>query len=416
MTERRLYLDNAATSFPKPRRVHDAMARYATELGASPGRGAYAESVEGARLIRQCRSRLQTLVHAESADHCVFTLNTSDALNLAIKGLVTHRRRRLVERGLSGTVHIVTTAMDHNSVLRPINALASDPIGPRVEFTRVPADPETGLVDPIAVRGAIRRDTVLVAAVHASNVTGVLQPVADFGAICREAGVPLLVDAAQTAGRLPIDVQRDAIDLLAVPGHKALLGPLGTGALVIRPGLEEQLVPMREGGTGTVSELDTHPDTMPDKFEPGSHNTLGIVGLSEGLAWLLDRSVRVVRQDEADLMRLVVSGLAKGDAFPGLRLLGTPEVERRVGVFSFTHDTMDPHELAGVLEAEFGILTRAGIHCAPHAHGTLGTTDRGGALRVSFGPFVTPQDAEYLLNALSEVCTQVAHAGTRDLN
>jgi cysteine desulfurase/selenocysteine lyase len=408
MTPRRLYLDNAATTFPKPARVHDAMARYATTLGASPGRGAYAESLEGARLIRQCRQRLNTLINGETPDNVVFTLNTSDALNLAIKGLVTHRRRRIAARNENTPVHIVTTDMDHNSVLRPLNALANDPLGPPVTFTRVPADPTTGLVDPADLRHAITRYTVLVAAVHASNVTGTLQPAADFGAVCRDMGVPLLLDAAQTAGRLPIDVQKDAIDLLAVPGHKALLGPLGTAALYIRPGLEDQLITQREGGTGTVSELDTHPDTMPDKFEPGSHNTLGLVGLSEGLSWLHERSVQTVHADERVLTLMILNALRNTGAFPGLKLLGPTNPTDRVGVFSLTHAHTGPHELAALLETEFNILTRAGIHCAPHAHNTLGTTDQGGALRISLGPFVTPQDTEYTLNALSTLCTQTA--------
>jgi len=412
MTTRRLYLDNAATSFPKPRRVHDAMAEYATNLGASPGRGSYAESIEGARLIRTCRERLNTLINGESPDHIVFTLNTSDALNLAIKGLVTHRRRRIAARNETRPVHVVTSDMDHNSILRPLSALAADPLGPKVTFTRVKADPLSGLVDPADLRDAITKDTVLVALHHASNVTGTLQPAADFGTVCRDMGVPLLLDAAQTAGRLPIDVQRDAIDLLAVPGHKALLGPLGTAALYIRPGLESQLITQREGGTGTVSEDDTQPETMPDKFEPGSHNTLGIVGLSEGLAWLQARTVDVVRSDEVALNQRILNALKNKPAFPGLQLLGPSDparTEDRVGVFTFTHESIDPHELATLLETEFNILTRAGIHCAPHAHNTLSTTDRGGTLRISLSPFVTPQDIEYTLNALSTLCTQTAN-------
>ncbi|MEM1185147.1 MAG: aminotransferase class V-fold PLP-dependent enzyme [Planctomycetota bacterium] len=411
MTARRLYLDNAATTFPKPRSVHDAMAKYATDLGASPGRGSYAESLEGARIIRRCRERLNTLINGESPDHVVFTLNTSDALNLAIKGLVTHRRRRLAEKNEDRPVHVVATDMDHNSVLRPLNALAADPLGPRVTFTRVKADAQTGLVDPGAIRDAITRDTVLVAIVHASNVTGSLQPADKIGQVCREMGVPLLLDAAQTAGRLPIDVQRDAIDLLAIPGHKALLGPLGTAALYIRPGLEDQIVTQREGGTGTVSEEDVHPSTMPDKYEPGSHNTVGIAGLSEGLAWLLERTVDVVRNDEVALSTRILSSLKNTQAFPGLRLLGPTDPDRpeqRVGVFTFSHQSLDPHEMATLLETEFNILSRAGIHCAPHAHNTMGTIDRGGSLRISLGPFVTPQDIEYTLNALSTLCTQTA--------
>lgn len=402
---RRLYLDNAATTFPKPNRVHEAMARYATQIGASPGRGAYTESIEGARLIRVCRERLCRLIGGRSPDHVVFTLNTSDALNLAIRGMVAARRKRLIERGEHDRpIHLVTTAMDHNSILRPFNALAADGLSPRVEWTCVEADPESGLVDPDAIRAAIRSDTLLVGTVQASNVTGTVQPIREIGAMCRDMGVPLLVDGAQSVGRVPIDVDAMSIDLLAFPGHKALMGPLGTGALYIRPGLERLIATVREGGTGTVSELDVQPESMPDKYEPGSHNTIGIVGLGEGVAWVLETGVDTIERNEQDLIRQVIAALARTDDFPGLRLIGPQTASNRIGVFSFVHESSGPQELATMLEAEFGILTRAGIHCAPRAHGTFGTTDRGGALRISFGPFVSPQDVEYTLNALSEVC------------
>lgn len=438
-TRSRLYLDNAATTFPKPRSVHEAMSRYATAIGASPGRGSYAESVEGGAIIARCRRRIAELFNAESAEHVVFTLNTSDALNLAIKGLVGRRQRRLVERfgrGAEGPVHVVTTSMDHNSVLRPLNALASDVLGPRVEWTCVPADPVSGLVRAEDLRRAIRPETALVAAVHASNVTGVLQPVEAFGAVCREAGVPLLVDAAQTAGRVPIDMRAASIDLLAFPGHKGLLGPLGTGGLVLRPGMERQIDSVREGGTGSVSERDVQPAEMPDKYEPGSHNTVGLAGLLAGVEWVLERGARRVFEEEQSLVALTLASLlgggervrlsdgslGLGPAFPGLRLLGLgPSADTdvggggrgaspRVGVFSYVHESLGAAELAAILESEYGVLTRAGIHCAPRAHETFGTLRAGGAVRMSYGPFVTPQDVRYALDALSRVCTEVAGA------
>lgn len=381
------------------------MLRYATQIGASPGRGSYTESIEGARLIRVCRERISRLIGGAGPEQVIFTLNTSDALNLAIRGMVACRRRRLIEKGEGGkTIHLVTTAMDHNSILRPFNALAADGLSPRVEWTCVDADPETGLVDPGAIRAAVRSDTLLVGVIHASNVTGTVQDVAAYGAVCRELGVPLLVDAAQSVGRMPIDVDAMSIDMLAFPGHKALMGPLGTGALYIRPGLEKLIDTVREGGTGTVSELDVQPDTMPDKYEPGSHNTIGIVGLSEGVGWLLETGVEQLYQHEQGLVRRVLETLERAEDFPGLRLLGTKDPSDRVGVFSFVHDRSGPHEIATMLEAEFGILTRAGIHCAPRAHGTFGTRDSGGALRISFGPYVSSHDVDYAMGSLSEVC------------
>ncbi|HXE55081.1 MAG TPA: aminotransferase class V-fold PLP-dependent enzyme, partial [Tepidisphaeraceae bacterium] len=243
MSPRRLYLDNAATSFPKPPGVTEAMVRYATELGASAGRGAYREAVETGSLITECRRRLNRLFNGQNPDHFIFTLNCSDGLNLAIKGLIDPREQS----------HAICTQIDHNSILRPLRAM--EEYG-WIETTRAPIDPGTGLVYPDDIRRAIRPDTRLIALTHASNVTGTLQPIREIGRIAREAGVPLVVDAAQSAGHVPIDLQADGIDLLAAPGHKALLGPLGTGFLYIRAGLETQLRPLKEGGTGSISEQD----------------------------------------------------------------------------------------------------------------------------------------------------------------
>lgn len=251
MGPRRIYLDNAATSFPKPRAVTEAMMCYAQMLGASAGRGGYSEAVETGRLINETRQLLKRFLHAESANHFIFTLNCTDALNLAIKGLIDP----------AGKGHVICTAVDHNSILRPINAMVDYGW---IEKTVVPVDPTTGLVDPQDIRRAIRSDTKLIAITHGSNVTGTIQPVRTIGRIAREHAVPFVVDAAQSVGHVPIDVQADCIDLLAAPGHKALLGPLGTGFLYIRPGLEKMLRPLREGGTGSASEHPVQPLMMPD--------------------------------------------------------------------------------------------------------------------------------------------------------
>ena len=396
---RRLYLDNAATSFPKPPAVHEAMLEYATACGASPGRGAYAEAKHATALFETCRDRLNQLIHGEDPRHVVFTLNTSDALNLAIRGVVGHRLSR------GKTCHLITTDMDHNSVLRPFNELCERHA--EVTQTRVAADPQTGLVDPEEVRSAARPDTALVAVVHGSNVSGTLQPIRALGEICREIAVPFLVDAAQSIGHLPIDVDADCIDLLAAPGHKGLLGPLGTGFLYIRPGLERQMVTVREGGTGSISELDTQPDFMPDRFEPGSHNAPGIVGLSEGVAFLLDRGVQQLWQHERGLMKVMIEGLSTID---GLRYLGPQGLADRCGVFSVRLDGYaDAAGLSDRLEEDYGILTRSGIHCAPGAHATLGTTGAG-ATRLSLGPFVTAQDVKYATDALAHIAERAATA------
>ncbi|MEO1130619.1 MAG: aminotransferase class V-fold PLP-dependent enzyme [Planctomycetota bacterium] len=406
---RRVYFDNAATSFPKPPEVLRAMTDYATRLGASPGRGAYAEAREAGALMHRCRERISRLIGGESPEHVVFTLNTSDALNLAIRGLARPGD------------HIVTTEMDHNSVLRPLNALIERS---GITQTRVPVDPETGVVNPDDVRSAIRRDTRLVAVVHASNVTGSLQPVGEIGRICRDIGVPLLVDAAQSVGHMPLDVQELAIDLLAVPGHKGLLGPLGTGALYIRPGLERSMQTVREGGTGSVSELDVQPETMPDRFEPGSHNAIGIIGLSEGVQYLLERGIDAIAEHERGLTSQFIEGLHTGggehhaEMLPGLRLLGPQGVAQRTGVFAVTVDGLPPGALSDLLEERYGVLTRSGLHCAPLAHRTFGCAPEQvaspefvGATRFSIGPFLTLQDVKFATDALAEICEQ--HAAGR---
>jgi cysteine desulfurase family protein len=385
----RIYLDNAATTFPKPPSVIEAMQRYAVELGASPGRGSYHESRESGRLLEQCRERLLRLFNGESPSSVIFTLNATDALNLAIQGW------------LRPGDHAITTWLDHNSVLRPYNALAEAGI---IEQTRVQCDPSTGLVDPDDIRKAIRKNTRLIAIAHSSNVTGTLQPIAEIGRIAREHGVTFLVDAAQTLGHVPIDVQRDHIDFLAAPGHKGLLGPLGTGLLYIRPELAAQLHPIRQGGTGSVSELDVQPDFLPDRFEPGSHNTLGLVGLSEGVQYLLDRGLDAVWAHERELTRALLRLFER--KFDGLRLYGPTKLDERVGVFSVRMAGYDkPQQLSDVLEERFGLLTRSGLHCAPLAHRTIGSFELGGTTRFSLGPFNTLEQVETIGEALEQLTT-----------
>jgi cysteine desulfurase/selenocysteine lyase len=385
ITPRRLYLDNSATSFPKPPEVLQAMVDYATSCGASAGRGAYAEAQASAQVLRTCRQRLNTLFNAQNPDHFIFTLNCTDALNLAILGL------------LNPGDHAITTWMDHNSVLRPYTHLAQDR---SLQYTHIPVAPGTCLVDPDAVRRAIRPNTRLIAVVHASNVTGTVQPIRDIGRIARDHGIPCLVDAAQSVGHIPIDVQTDFIDLLAFPGHKGLLGPLGTGALYIKPGLESRLRPLRFGGTGSLSEQQSQPDFLPDRFEAGSHNAIGIAGLSAGLNWILQKTVPALHQHDQNLCKTFMDAV---DGVAGLRYLGPQGIRNRTGVFSVLIDGLDPLHLANLLESDFGILTRPGLHCAPLAHTHLGTLTSHGTTRLSFGPFLNLPDIQYAADALAQI-------------
>jgi cysteine desulfurase / selenocysteine lyase len=384
---RRIYLDNAATSFPKPPGVIAAMTRYANEVGASPGRGAYAESREAGQLLETCRDRLRALLGGHSSAHVIFTLNASDALNLAIHGL------------LEPGDHAITTAMDHNSVLRPLSELTASGV---IEQTRIPCDPETGLLDVTALGRAIRKNTRLIAVAHASNVTGTLQPVREIGRVAREHDIPFLLDAAQSAGHVPLDVDADHIDLVAVPGHKGLLGPLGTGALYIRPGLEKKLRTVRQGGTGSNSELDVQPDFLPDKYEPGSHNAIGIIGLSESLKFILEHGVQSLWEHDRELTGAMLDQLNRDH--PGLTWYGPRRLSDRVGVFCVRLASYDqPQDLSDVLENRFGLLTRSGLHCAPLAHQTIGTYALGGTTRFSFGAFNTLEDVQALGDVFDEL-------------
>jgi len=403
MRERRIYLDNAATSFPKPEAVHDAMARYAHDLGASPGRGAYRESQESARLLNRCRERIAQLINLDAPENVVFTLNTSDALNLAIRGTLEPHIHAHLTNG-TAKPHVVTTWLDHNSILRPLNELQRRGL---IEQTRVRCDPVSGLVDPARIRNAITPATALVATVHASNVSGTVQPVACIAKICRERNVLLAIDAAQSLGHRRVDMQELGVDLLAAPGHKGLLGPLGTGFLAIRPGVERLLWTVREGGTGSVSERDTQPTTMPDRFEAGSHNAIGIIGLSEGVAHILETGIDAIESRERELTHLMLDELHH---IEGVRLIGPPAHEHRVGVFSLCIDGLTSHEAASELEQRSGVLARAGLHCAPLAHRTFGTltdenegTDRAGTVRLSIGAFTTGADIHAAAHALGRL-------------
>ena len=382
----RIYLDNSATSFPKPNAVTQAMVDFAANCGASAARGAYAEAKACERMIATCRSRIAKLINAESPERIVLAMNCSEALAIVIRGLLN---------AAGSGARAVATAMEHNSVLRPLNALR-DQVGLRPQF--LPCDPRSGLVDPDDVRRAIRRRTMLVACVHVSNVTGMVQPVGRVAAIARGAGVPCLVDAAQSVGHLPVDVQAIGADFVAFSGHKGLLGPLGTGVLYVRPGMEEKLPTMKEGGTGTVSELPMQPKTMPDKYEIGSHNAIGLAGLSEGVAWLLARGLGGIREHEKALCEQFLSLTA---GVGGLTVYG-PRDTSCPGIFSVNVAGFGPDELAAALDADFGICTRPGLHCAPLAHQTIGTYPAG-TCRLSFGAFTTDEHVRCAADALAAI-------------
>lgn len=427
MDSGRFYLDNAATSFPKPAAVIEAMVRYARELGA-PSRGASAEAVAAAGLVRVCRERICELLGVPREQHrqVIFTLNTTDAMNLAIHGVMGHALRQ----GASGEVlEVVTTELDHNSALRPLNQLegmfadgAGMARGVRVVQRRVAADARTQTVTPEAIARAITPRTKLVAVIHASNVTGQVLDAAGIGRVCRERGVLFLLDAAQSAGHMRVNALETGADLIALPGHKGLLGPTGTGALYIRPGVEALMETVRQGGTGMKSELEEMPRFLPDRFEPGSLNVIGIAGLSEGVKYILEHGPRLWAEEQR-LGGMLREGLGE---IEGVRLLG-PEGGMKVGVVSFVVEGpggargssgswMDPAEVGARLEREFGVISRSGLHCAPRLHATIGMGLAGGvpigATRLSIGAFTTEGDVMRAVEGVRVICESV-RAGRR---
>ncbi|MDK9717714.1 MAG: aminotransferase class V-fold PLP-dependent enzyme, partial [Trichlorobacter sp.] len=366
-----IYLDNAATSFPKPEQVYQAAMQALQQVGASPGRGSYGRALDASRLVLDTREAAAQLVNCADSSRIVFTSNATMALNLATIGT------------LQPGDHVVTSSMEHNSLLRPLFMLEKA----GVELTIVSADPQ-GLVDPDQIRQALRKNTRMIAVAHVSNVTGGIQDIRQIAGIAQTAGVLMLLDAAQSAGTLPLDMQALGIDLLAAPGHKGLLGPQGTGFLAVAPGV--QLRPIMAGGTGSSSDQDHQPDTFPEGFEAGTHNLSGIAGLGAGLGFLLETGVARVGQHEQQLAEHARQRL---EGMAGCSLFGPINPEQRSGVVSLTIEGWDPAILAFYLDREYGIAVRAGLHCAPRAHRTIGSYPTG-TLRISPGWFNTLADVE----------------------
>lgn len=382
----RIYLDNAATTWPKPEAVYAAVDQYQRENGAPNGRSGYREAMEANGIVERARQGVATLIGTDDPLQIVFGSNGTDVLNLAIRGVVRPGD------------HVVTTVCDHNSVLRPLRAL-SEQAGVNVSY--VPCDGE-GHVSPDDVRAALRPETRLVAVIHASNVTGAIQPIESIGRVVREHGALFLVDAAQSLGHMPIDVSQLEVDLLAAPGHKGLLGPLGTGVLYIRPGVETVLQPLRYGGTGTRSDEDRQPDELPDKYEPGNHNLLGLAGLVASCEFLARKSIEAIHRHHVELTARL---LERFRGIDGLTIHGPQSTANRTSVVSVTVDGYDPQELAAVLESTHRIQCRAGLHCAPRMHAALGTTAGGGTLRLSPGFATTIDEIDQVAAALEEVAS-----------
>ncbi len=396
-SNRRIYLDNAATSWPKPEAVYQAVDHYQRHVGAAVGRSAYREAVQLGEGVEFTRRAIALLMGVSDAQRMIFTFNATDSLNLALHGVLRDGN------------HVVTTTLEHNSVLRPLRWLAERK---GIHITYVRPD-ETGVIRPGEIRAALRPETTLVVMTHASNVTGAIQPIAEVGDIARAHGALMLVDAAQTAGHLPMDLGQLPVDLLAASCHKGLLGPLGTGVLYVAPSVEDRLESVRQGGTGSRSEEDRQPNGLPDKYESGNHNALGLVGLRAGIEFLAARGIASIRAHEISLIERFLAGI---DGLGALDLFGPRDETRQVGVISLNVQGYEPQELAALLESHFGIQVRSGIHCAPLAHRSLGTLDSGGTVRFSFGPFTSADDVDAATGALRELneAASATHGKTAD--
>lgn len=373
-----VYLDNAATTWPKPETVYLTVEKAMREWGGNPGRSGHQMSLLAGKVIEETRFSLARLFNAAEPDRIIFTLNTTEAINLAIKGLVK-----------SGD-HIITGSMEHNSVARPLEGLKDKGI----EVTKVSTSPFWG-VEPIDIEKAIQKNTKMVVLNHASNVTGTINPIGEIGKLCLKHEIIFLVDAAQTAGTIPIDVQKMNIDLLAFPGHKGLLGPQGVGGLVISPAVSPR--PLKEGGTGSDSKSLLQPEPSPDRYESGTPNTPGIAGLGTGVKFILEQGLAKIQEKENALMSRLLEGLQQ---ISGVILYGPTSATERAAVVSINLEGIDSLEAAMILDQAFNIAVRAGLHCAPDAHSVLGTLDKG-TIRISLGYFNTEEDIDSILTALT---------------
>lgn len=379
-----IYLDHAATSFPKPESVLSAVERVLREIGGNPGRGGHRMALAAGRLLLEARETAAGFFGIRDAARVVFTPGATYALNQALFGLLQPGDR------------VVTTSVEHNALCRPLNELERR----GVVVEKIAAD-ACGFVTLDQVKGACRVPTRLVAMSHASNVTGSIQPIGEIGRWCRAQGILLLVDAAQSAGLLPLDVEQQGIDLLAVAGHKGLYGPSGTGLLYLRPGL--QLVPLVFGGTGANSSEAVPPEELPERLEAGTLNIPGIAGLKAGIEFVRETGPGVLRERKLALLERLYAGLG---GIPGVRMVGPASPGDNCGVVSFLVDERDPAEIGFQLDTEYGILGRVGLHCAPDAHRTIGTFPYG-TVRVSPGYFTTEAEIDQFLVAVHRIAGEV---------
>ena len=379
-----LYLDNAATSFPKPAAMLEAMINYQQSIGGSPGRSGHGLSIDAGRVVFETRETVARLFNIEDPLRVAFTKNSTEALNIALCGL------------LKEGDHVITTSMEHNSVMRPLRFLQSY----GVELSVIPCSPQ-GKLDPEDIKRALRKNTKTVVLTHASNVTGTIMPVEEIGTIIKgRDDILLCMDVAQTAGALPIDVAKMSIDLLAFTGHKSLYGSQGTGGLYIREGLDKNIMPLMRGGTGSRSEFEVQPDFMPDKYESGTPNAIGLAGLGAGVNFILEQTIKAIRAKEEQLTSRFLDQLKEEKE--RVTIYGPKDATLQTAVVSFNLKNITPSDAALYFEEKWGIMCRPGLHCAPAAHKTIGTFSQG-TVRFSFGFFNSEKDIDTAAAAVRDL-------------
>jgi cysteine desulfurase / selenocysteine lyase len=374
-----IYFDNAATSWPKPDAMIRAMADFNANVGANPGRSGHRLSIEAGRVVYNAREAIASLLGTDALS-IVFTRNATEGINTIIKGI------------LRPGDHVITSSMEHNSVMRPLRAIENE--GVELSVVRCSG---TGELSPDDIADSIRKNTKLILITHASNVTGTIMPVAEIGKIAGERGIIFCVDAAQTAGCVPIDVVRDNIDILIFTGHKSLYGPQGTGGFYIRKGIEKILMPLERGGTGSRSEFEEQPDFLPDKFESGTPNAIGLAGLTAGAGYIHGYGLEKIRLKELALTKAFLYGLRR---IENTMIYGSAELSIRTAAVSFNIEGMSPSDVSFALDEKFAIMSRPGLHCAPAAHKTIGTFPHG-TVRFSFGIFNTIEEINRALEAIT---------------
>ena len=383
-----IYLDNAATSWPKPGSVYQTMDEFLRQKGGNPGRGSHSLAVAARQTVEETRMLVARFINAPEIERVIFTLNCTDSLNLGLKGL------------LRPGDHVITSNIEHNSVVRPLRKLEQQGV------KAIKLSPQTGdsFVSPRDIEKAITRETKLVVMTHASNVTGVIQPIEEYGIIARRHNLILMVDAAQTVGKYPLDVQANHIDLLAFSGHKGLFGPPGTGVLYI--GERVDLDSLREGGTGSQSELEEQPTGLPYKYESGTVNSVGLSGLGAGLKYIFKEGLDRIRAHEQYLADRLIKGLS---LVPRVTLYAAKNGGKQAPVVSFNIKGCEPGEVGAILDQAFDIKVRTGLHCAPAAHKTLGTFPLG-TIRLSPGHFNTTEEVDFTLEAIKKISVAEALA------